>query len=176
MILHYFKKNENKDKEIALTIFSEIINSSKSIILSINQNNKNKFDNSFEIVSILIFCMFYASKLIKKSQLKSVNQEIMNIFIQDLDISLRELGIGDMAIGKHVKHYTKKFYYRISVLENIFELNDLKMFKDYLDKYSIVYIEKNHKNPSIFFEKLNSLIDRVKNNDEYLGNYSGLFN
>ena len=32
--------------------------------------------------------------------------------IEDLDKALREIGIGDMSIGKYVKKYVKKFYYR----------------------------------------------------------------
>ena len=100
----------------------------------------------------------------------------MNIFIKDLDISLREIGIGDMSIGKYVKHYTKKFYYRISILERIFEEDDLDKFRDYLDKHSVIFIDKNHKNPSIFFDKLKTLIFRLKNNEKYLNISKGLFN
>ena len=33
----------------------------------------------------------------------------MSNFINDLDKSFREVGIGDMSIGKYVKKYVKKF-------------------------------------------------------------------
>ena len=47
----------------------------------------------------------------------------MNIFTEDLDYSLRLHGVGEMSIGKHVKFYLKKFYFRISSYEKIFENN-----------------------------------------------------
>ena len=47
-----------------------------------------------------------------------VNDELVSLFISDLDESLREKGIGDMSIGKYVKSYVKKFYFRISKFPN----------------------------------------------------------
>ena len=62
----------------------------------------------------------------------------MNLFIKDLDHSLRLSGIGDMSIGKHVKLYLKKFYFRISILEKIFINKDFKEFEKYLIKYALI--------------------------------------
>ena len=49
-----------------------------------------------------------------KKKYQVVNEELVSLFIADLDESLREKGIGDMSIGKYVKSYVKKFYFRIS--------------------------------------------------------------
>ena len=45
----------------------------------------------------------------------------MNLFTSDLDYSFRLYGIGDMNIGKNVKFYLKKFYFRVSTYEKIFD-------------------------------------------------------
>ena len=41
---------------------------------------------------------------------KKINEELVKNLIVDLDKSMREIGIGDMSIGKYVKKYVKKFY------------------------------------------------------------------
>ena len=51
------------------------------------------------------------------------NQILMDYFIRDIDHSLRLSGIGDMSIGKYVKTYVKKFYFRVSELEKFFSKN-----------------------------------------------------
>ena len=115
MILQYFKKKENKEQIIAIEQYKKILTESN---LFLNENNFFKVKNykiSFEIVSIFLI-MFIRINLLeynRKLYLK-VNDELVSLFISDLDESLREKGIGDMSIGKYVKSYVKKFYFRIS--------------------------------------------------------------
>ena len=68
----------------------------------------------------------------------------MNLYIIDLDKSLREMGIGDMGIGKYVKSYVKKFYYRIPKLEKIFQKNDYDGFERYIRKIDISEQDNNN--------------------------------
>jgi len=131
MILQYFKKKENEYKEKADEIYSICINKSKKII-KVNFLEKANFDSSFEITSIiLIFCL----KILKDHN-KNKNNEISNYLIKnlilDLDTTFREEGIGDMSIGKHVKKYVKKFYYRIRVIDPIIEKTDFSKLYKYL--------------------------------------------
>ena len=110
MILQYLKKRENKEQIIATEQYKKILFESNRFI---NENNffKTKdYKTSFEIVSIFLI-MFIRKNLLennKKIYLK-VNDELVSLFISDLDESLREKGIGDMSIGKYVKSYVKKF-------------------------------------------------------------------
>ena len=67
----------------------------------------------------------------KKTYLK-VNDELISLFISDLDESLREKGIGDMSIGKYVKSYLKKFYFRISIFPKSNNLYNNETFIEYL--------------------------------------------
>ena len=115
MILQYFKKKENKEHIIAGDQYKKVLAESN---IFLNENNFFKVKNynvSFEIVSIFLI-MFIRKNLLesnKKFYLK-VNDELVSLFVSDSDESLREKGIGDMSIGKYVKSYVKKFYFRIS--------------------------------------------------------------
>ena len=69
---------------------------------------------------------------------QKVNDELMSNFINDLDKSFREVGIGDMSIGKYVKKYVKKFYHRLKILDSILKKNDEKLLSDFLNNLNFV--------------------------------------
>ena len=78
--------------------------------------------------------MFIRKNLSEKNKIKfkKVNDELLSLFINDLDESLREKGIGDMSIGKYVKSYVKKFYFRISKFPEDNNLYKNQAFIEYL--------------------------------------------
>ena len=87
----------------------------------------------------------------------------MNIFINDLDKSLRELGIGDMSIGKYVKSYVKKAYFRFKKLEIIIENNNFEEFNKFIKKINIQYTEKDNLILSdYFFSYIKNLLKKAK--------------
>ncbi len=139
MILQYFKKKENKEQIIAIEQYKKILAESN---LFLNENNFFKVKNykiSFEIVSIFLI-MFIRKNLLennRKLYLK-VNDELLSLFISDLDESLREKGVGDMSIGKYVKSYVKKFYFRISKFPNDNNLYKNKSFIEYLKLIDLI--------------------------------------
>ena len=152
MILQYFKKKENKDQIIATDQYKRILLES-NVFLSENNFFKIKdYKTSFEIVSIFLI-MFIRKNLLEdnKKQFLKVNEKLVSLFISDLDESLREKGIGDMSIGKYVKSYVKKFYFRMSKFPNDNNLYKNSSFIDYL-----------------------KIIDLIKN-DDYI-NVSRIFN
>ena len=78
--------------------------------------------------------MFIRINLLQNNRKKYliVNDELVSLFISDLDESLREKGIGDMSIGKYVKSYVKKFYFRISKFPDDNNLYNNEAFIKYL--------------------------------------------
>tara|TARA_Y200000002_G_scaffold83573_1_gene66348 strand:+ start:369 stop:860 length:492 start_codon:yes stop_codon:yes gene_type:complete len=161
MILQYFKKKENKEQIIAVEQYKKILAESN---LFLNENNFFKVKNyqiSFEIVSIFLIMLIRINLLEynKKLYLK-VNDELVSLFISDLDESLREKGIGDMSIGKYVKSYVKKFYFRISKFPDDNNLYKNEAFIEYLKLIDFIknddYVNVSRKFNDKFTEFLNS--------------------
>ena len=161
MILQYFKKKENKEQIIAIGQYKKILTETN---LFLNENNFFKLKNykvSFEIVSIFLI-MFIRINLLeynRKLYLK-VNDELLSLFISDLDESLREKGIGDMSIGKYVKSYVKKFYFRISKFPDDNNLYKNESFIEYLKLIDLIknddYVNVSRKFNDKFTELINS--------------------
>ena len=133
MFLQYFKIKRNNYKNQTLSIYQEIVDHSNHFIKnSLNDKNYN-FDEVFEIFSIIT--VFYLKKL-KDTNTQSnneISQKVIDKFIKDLDQNFREKGIGDMSIGKYVKKYVKKFYYRLKILDPIFENDNFEELHNYLN-------------------------------------------
>ena len=51
---------------------------------------------------------------------------------------MRLLGISDINIGKYVKFYTKKFFFRIKKFEEIYQSKDFNLFAEYISKLQIL--------------------------------------
>ena len=160
MILQYFKKKENEYKIKSDKIYLSILYQSKSL-LNNKFFNEISFSTSFEIISILIIynLKFFKNKNIASK--KRVNDELMKNFVNDLDKSLRDVGISDMYIGKYVKKYVKKFYYRLKILDPIFENDNNEEFTNYLN--SLEFVNKNKSKELV--NVLSKLFMEIKNNN-----------
>ena len=161
MILQYFKKKENKEQIIAIDQYKKILLETN---LFLNDNNFFKLKNykvSFEIVSIFLI-MFIRINLLEYNRkiYVKVNDELLSLFISDLDESLREKGIGDMSIGKYVKSYVKKFYFRISKFPDDNNLYKNETFIEYLKITDLIknddYVNVSRKFNDKFTEFINS--------------------
>ena len=162
MILQYFKKKENKEQIIANEQYKKILSES---IKFLNENDffiVKDYKTSFEIISIFLI-MFIRKNLLRdnRSQYLKVNEELISLFISDIDESLREKGIGDMSIGKYVKSYVKKFYFRISKFPNVNNLDNNETFIEYLKLTNIIknddYATVSRKFNEKFSDFINSL-------------------
>ena len=162
MILQYFKKKENKEQIIAAKQYKLIISESN---IFLNENNffkESNYKTSFEIVSIFLI-MFIRRNLLEfnRNLYLKVNDELVSLFISDLDESLRAKGIGDISIGKYVKSYVKKFYFRVKKFPDDNNLYKNDSFLEYLKITDIIknedYVNVSRKFNDKFVEFINSL-------------------
>ena len=134
MFFKYFNLKKNNLNDQSLTFYKEIVNHSNIFIKNQISDENLNFNDVFEIFTIVT--IFYLKKLKDKNTTDSkiISQEIIDSFVRDLDQHFREQGIGDMSIGKYVKKYVKKFYYRLKILDAVFEKNKELDLSEYLNK------------------------------------------
>ena len=162
MFFNYFNLKKNNLNDQSLTFYKEIVNHSNNIIKNNNSNENVNFNDVFEIFSIVT--IFYLKKLKDKNTTdsKTISQEIIDSFVRDLDQHFREQGIGDMSIGKYVKKYVKKFYYRLKILDSIFENDNYEELLNYLN--SLEFVNKDKSNE--LANELSEFFVQIKNNNE----------
>ncbi|MGI9486160.1 MAG: ubiquinol-cytochrome C chaperone family protein [Geminicoccaceae bacterium] len=52
---------------------------------------------------------------------RMLGQALFDLMVADLDVNLRELGVGDLSVGKQVKRLAGQFYARLAVLNEVFD-------------------------------------------------------
>ena len=142
MLLHYFYKKENKEKNYVHEIYSENLRLSINFIQSNKFILKNDFQTSFEIFSLFLIFHLKNFKDFKIKNFEKINEELINLFIKDLDYSFREIGIGDIKIGKYVKTFIKKFYFRLSIMDEILNTMNLKKTEEFITKLNFIKKDK----------------------------------
>ena len=161
MILQYFKKKENEYKIKSDIIYLNILNKSK-LLLNKKYFNEINFSISFEIISVLLIFYLHFLKDKNIGSKKRINEELVKHLVNDLDQSLRDAGISDMSIGKYVKKYVKKFYYRLKILDPIFEKDNDDELLSYLN--SLEFVNKNNSNELV--DQLSEFFHQIKNKNE----------
>ena len=139
MFLKYFNLNKNNLNNQSFYFYQEIVNHSNDFIKNNLNNRKLDFNEVFEIFSVVI--IFYLKKLKDENSAKNkiISQTIIDNFVEDLDQHFREQGIGDMSIGKYVKKYVKKFYFRLKILDEIFKKNKQLDINEYQKKVRVFH-------------------------------------
>ena len=140
----FFKENFNQ-KQIKI-IVENIIQISDSEIFYKKYKIPRNFSSKFEIIILFIFLIFNRFKNDKNSEIKL--QQIYDFLFDYVDSSLREVGVGDLSVGKKVIELAKIFSFRIKAYDKSFEnnLSDIKKpIKRYIYKNSYIKsLEINH--------------------------------
>ena len=166
MLLHYFYKKENKEKNYIKDIYSKNLRLSVKFIKTNKYILKEDFQTSFEIFSLFLIFHLKNFKDFKMKNHKIINQELINLFVNDLDYSFREIGVGDMKIGKYVKIYLKKFYFRLSTMDEILNTKDLNKIEQFISKLNIIKRDKINKASKEILSTYLKIQSSIENNSK----------
>ena len=70
----------------------------------------------FDMVVIHLMLVFRQLRKVETTT-HEIGEALLKLLFSDMDQSLREMGVGDMSVGKHVKKMAKAFYGRAEAYE-----------------------------------------------------------
>ncbi len=79
-------------------------------------------EGRFEMIALIAFLVLQRLKMIEGTN--ELSQKYFDIMFDDIDSNLRELGVGDISVGKKVKKLAESFYGRIKAYEGSLEADD----------------------------------------------------
>jgi cytochrome b pre-mRNA-processing protein 3 len=130
-----------------LNIYNNLVKLTRNKLLFNRISDKDTFSQR-----LLIFFFHFAFflKIFKKNTNKKDLQKIYDFVFRQIELSIREIGYGDVTINKKMKEYVNIFHTIIAKIENWEKTNNnekLEIFSDYLDVYSeseffVNYFEK----------------------------------
>jgi cytochrome b pre-mRNA-processing protein 3 len=63
---------------------------------------------------------------------QELGQELFDLMFADLDVNLREMGVGDLSVGRYVKRLARNFFARIAALDGALPAPDLAAIRTML--------------------------------------------
>lgn len=75
-------------------------------------------DGRFDMICLHAFLVLRRLKAEQTAEAAELAQAVFDLMFQDMDRNLREMGVGDLSVGKHIKGMAKALYGRIAAYED----------------------------------------------------------
>ncbi len=132
-----------------LNIYNNLIKLTRNKKLYVNLGREDEFSDR------LLFLMFHFALFLKKykSEInKKKSQQLFDFFVRQIELSIREIGYGDVSVNKKMKDYVNMFYAILDIIEikdmskneNIkFFFKKIFNFDKNIDFYTNYYVKYN---------------------------------
>ncbi len=134
-------------KKEYLNIYNNLVKLTRNKNLYLNLKNNDTFSDR---LVILLFHFGFFLKIYKVELSKNDAQEIFDFFIRQIELSIREIGYGDVSVNKKMKDYVNLFYSILEKIENWDKLID-KQKSELLGNF--ININLNDDLIAIYFDK-----------------------
>ena len=128
------------------------------IKLTRNKNLYLKLEKEDSFSERLIFLFFHLALFLKhfKTTIPSKNlQELFDFIIRQIELSIREIGYGDVSVNKKMKEYVNMFY---AILDKI-EVTDMSIDENIANFFRKIFnLDKNIKFYANYYKKYNEYL------------------
>ena len=122
-MLNLFKKFKNKKNNSEIEYYyNNIVLLARNKRLYIQGGVPDTIDGRFEL--IILHCHLFVNRLILAGiEEKAFAQKLINYMFRDFDRSLREIGVGDLSVGKKIKFMVSSYYGRANTYQKALNKN-----------------------------------------------------
>lgn len=107
-------------EEIIDALYSRAVTQARLPVFYAEREVPDTVDGRFDLLALHVFLLLHrlgAAKGDARREAKRVSQGLFDLMFSDMDRSLREMGVSDMAVGKRVKEMARALYGRIDAYE-----------------------------------------------------------
>ncbi len=140
-----------------LNIYNNLIKLTRNKYLYLNLDNKEIFSD--RIIFLLLHLSFFF-KIYKSNNPKDKIQEIYDFIFNQIELSIREIGYGDVSINKNMKKYVNFFYDIVLNIDNWDNIKDEEkaiILTKFINKPRNISFFTNYFDKLITFYKINTL-------------------
>src|SRR5450432_1255254 len=106
----------NRHRDAALGLHAGIVEQARQPAFCVRWGVPDTLDGRFELLALHGFLVLNRLKP-ERPRSAALAQALFDVIFADLDRALRELGVGDLAVGRQVKTMATAFYGRIAAYE-----------------------------------------------------------
>ena len=119
MVLERWRRRR-AEQETAARLYESLVAQARSAAFYRDCQVPDSLDGRFELIALHVFLLLHRLKA-SYPQTESLAQDLHDVFFADMDRSLREMGAGDLGVGKRVKRMAEALYGRIPAYEAALE-------------------------------------------------------
>ena len=166
-MLNLFKKFKNKKNNSEIEYYyNNIVLLARNKRLYIQGGVPDTIDGRYEL--IILHCHLFVDRMILAgSEEKAFAQKLINYMFRDFDRSLREIGVGDLSVGKKIKFMVSAYYGRANTYQKALNKNSQiidKALKNNL--YGTINPNQNEvEYMKIYIKNLIRYLSSLKNHD-----------
>jgi cytochrome b pre-mRNA-processing protein 3 len=120
MIFPLFRRSRRPDTISAL--YGMIVAQARSAVFYRDYAVADTVNGRFEL--LLLHTALVVGRLMREDEGKAAGQALFDLFCADMDDNLREMGIGDLSVPKHMKRVGEAFYGRTQAYEKALAAGD----------------------------------------------------
>ena len=124
-LIRYLSTQQRKlEERPAERLYQSILQASRQPNLYTEFEIHDHLDSRFDMLCLHISLLMGRLRMLPKDVHKPLNQELFDRFFADMDFTLREMGVGDLGVGKRVRKMSEAFMGRLMAYTESLERND----------------------------------------------------
>jgi len=132
MIWNLFKRKK-ANQALVERQYAELTGAARSEVFYETMGVPDTVMGRFEMISLHLFLYLRRTGSAGEAA-RGLAQEVVDAFFEDVDHSIRELGIGDMGVPKRMKKLAKMFYGRVTSYSQALDAGDRQALTDALKR------------------------------------------
>ena len=124
-LMRYLGRQQRKlEGRPAERLYQSILQASRQPNLYTEFEVNDHLDSRFDMLCLHISLLMERLRMLPEDVHKPLNQELFDRFFADMDFTLREMGVGDLGVGKRVRKMSEAFMGRLLAYTKSLERND----------------------------------------------------
>lgn len=115
---------KRKQRDAAHELYVAIVAQARQPIFYREMGVPDTLDGRFDLITLHAFLVINRLKQIHRAEpaAEDLSQTLFDVMFADMDRSLREMGVGDLSVGKRVKAMARAFFGRVAAYESGLDL------------------------------------------------------
>lgn len=107
----------DRAKALAVLLYRQVVAQARQPDFYRVHGVPDTLDGRFDMVVLHAYLASRRLKAMNTAESQTLNQALFDLMFSDMDSSLREIGVGDLSVGKKVKVMAQAFYGRVEAYD-----------------------------------------------------------
>lgn len=116
----FLKRLFARKADVAASLYGAIVAAARQKKFYAEWGVPDTLDGRFDMVSLHVFLLLDRLRG-EGTEVEKIRQALTDTFFLDMDRSLREMGVGDLSVGKKVRKMAEAFYGRVKAYASAVE-------------------------------------------------------